>query len=60
MSETDAAVDTIAPETLKEQLDAGDIESEAARQEAADQKRWMNFLQQALGHDDGSPRRGSL
>jgi len=43
-----------------EQLDAGDIESEAARQEAADQKRWMNFLQQALGHDDGSPRRGSL
>ncbi|NHX35410.1 MULTISPECIES: DUF5788 family protein [Halolamina] len=44
-----------------EQLEPADIESEAARQEAADQKRWMNFLQQALGHDDdGSPRRGSL
>jgi len=44
-----------------EQLDAADVESEAARQAAADQKRWMNFLQQALGHDDdGSPRRGSL
>jgi hypothetical protein len=44
-----------------EQLDPVDLESEAARQEAADQKRWMNFLQQALGHDDdGSQRRGSL
>ncbi|WP_435117308.1 DUF5788 family protein [Halolamina sp. C58] len=43
-----------------EQLEPADIEGEAARKEAADQKRWMNFLQQALGHDDGSPRRSSL
>ena len=43
-----------------EQLDSGDVEGEAARQAAADQKRWVNFLKQALGHDDdGSPRRGS-
>jgi hypothetical protein len=43
-----------------EQLEPADLEGEAARQEAADQKRWMNFLQQALGHDDGNSRRGSL
>ena len=44
-----------------EQLEPADLEGEAARQEAADQKRWMNFLQQALGHDDsGGSRRGSL
>ncbi|MFB6172645.1 MAG: DUF5788 family protein [Haloarculaceae archaeon] len=33
-----------------------DIESEAAAQEAADQKRWMSFLKQVLGQDDTSPR----
>ncbi|QKY21364.1 hypothetical protein B4589_013645 [Halolamina sp. CBA1230] len=44
-----------------EQLEPVDLEGEAARKETADQKRWMNFLQQALGHDDdGSPRRSSL
>ncbi|MFC6735989.1 DUF5788 family protein [Halolamina salina] len=44
-----------------EQLEPVSIEQEAARKEAVDQKRWMNFLQQALGHDDdGSRRRGSL
>ena len=43
-----------------EQLEPADLEGEAARQEAADQKRWMNFLQQALGHDDSNSRRGSL
>ena len=42
------------------QLRPVDVEQEAARQEAVDQKRWMNFLQQALGRDDGSPQRGSL
>ena len=35
-----------------------DLESEAAAQEAADQKRWMSFLRQALGRDDASGRRG--
>ncbi|MFW5903397.1 MAG: DUF5788 family protein [Halolamina sp.] len=39
-----------------EQLEPADVAGEAARQEAADQKRWMNFLQQALGHDDASKR----
>jgi len=43
------------------QLKPVDVEQEAARKEAVDQKRWMNFLQQAMGHDDdGAPRRGSL
>ena len=43
-----------------EQLGPADIEGEAARKEAVDQKRWMNFLKQALGKDEGSTRRGSL
>ena len=43
-----------------EQLGPADIEQEAARKEAVDQKRWMNFLKQALGKDDGGTRRGSL
>jgi len=38
-------------------LGAPDPETEAKRQEAADTKRWMSFLKQALGHDDtGGPR----
>jgi hypothetical protein len=37
-----------------EQLGSVDIESEAKAQEAADRKRWMNFLRQALGHDSDS------
>jgi len=40
-----------------ESLDPTDIESERERKEAADTKRWMNFLKQALGRDDG-PRLG--
>ena len=36
-----------------EQLRPVDIEGEADRKEAADTKRWMNFLKQALGRDDG-------
>ncbi|WP_435345451.1 DUF5788 family protein [Haloarchaeobius sp. HRN-SO-5] len=39
-----------------ESLGPTDIEAEAAAKEAADQKRWMNFLKQALGHDDTGPR----
>ena len=36
-----------------------DLEREAAAQEAADQKRWMSFLKQALGRDSASSgRRG--
>ncbi|PHQ45429.1 hypothetical protein DJ68_12875, partial [Halorubrum sp. C3] len=35
-----------------EGLDAPDPETEAKRQEAADQKRWMNFLKKALGRED--------
>ena len=35
-----------------EGLDAPDPETEAKRQEAADQKRWMSFLKKALGRDD--------
>jgi len=40
-----------------EQLRPPDLEAEAERQEAADRKRWMRFLRQALGRDDGSSAR---
>jgi len=36
-----------------ENLRAPSPEAEAARQEAADRKRWMRFLKQALGRDEG-------
>jgi hypothetical protein len=39
-----------------ENLGAESVEAEAKRQEAADTKRWMDFLKQALGHDDGGPQ----
>lgn len=39
-----------------EQLRPVDLEAEAARQSAADKKRWMNFLKQALGKDDDQGR----
>ena len=32
------------------------VEAEAERQEAADEKRWMKFLKQALGHEDEGPQ----
>jgi hypothetical protein len=35
-----------------EGLKAADPETEAQRQEAADRKRWMSFLKQALGRED--------
>ncbi len=38
-------------------LGPSDIEGEAKRQEAMDQKRWMNFLKQVLGRDDDSSKR---
>jgi hypothetical protein len=41
-----------------ESLGPSDIEDEAKRQEAMDQKRWMNFLKQVLGRDDSAKRRG--
>jgi hypothetical protein len=42
-----------------EQLRPVDLEQEAQVQRAADQKRWMRFLKQALGHEDASnSRRG--
>ena len=45
-----------------EQLQPVDLETEAQRQSAVDQKRWMNFLKQALGQDDNGRDggRGSL
>ena len=36
-----------------ESLGHSDVEAEAKRQETADRKRWMSFLRQALGRDDG-------
>lgn len=36
-----------------EQLKPEDIEQKSQLQEAADQKRWSKFLQQALGRDSG-------
>ncbi|MDS0293568.1 DUF5788 family protein [Halogeometricum luteum] len=41
-----------------EQLRPANLEQEAQLQEAQDQKRWMNFLKQALGRDGGSGRGG--
>jgi hypothetical protein len=41
-----------------EQLQPADLERESAAQEAADRKRWMSFLKQALGRDDGGGRSG--
>lgn len=43
-----------------QQLESPDIEGEAERQEAADRKRWVSFLKQALGHDDGKNTRGGF
>jgi hypothetical protein len=40
-----------------EQLRAPDLEREAKAQAAADQKRWMKFLRQALGREDGRANR---
>jgi predicted Zn-dependent peptidase len=37
-----------------EQLRPADLEREAQAQKAADQKRWMKFLRQALGHEDAT------
>ncbi|WP_276258474.1 DUF5788 family protein [Haloglomus litoreum] len=34
------------------------IEQEAKAQEAADKKRWMKFLKQALGREDDTGKRG--
>lgn len=39
-----------------DQLEPVDLEAEAERQAAADQKRWTRFLQKALGHDDAKKR----
>ena len=39
-----------------ESLGPTDLEGEAARQEAADQKRWMSFLKQALGRESSRGR----
>jgi len=41
-----------------ESLGPTDVEREAEAKAAADRKRWMRFLQQALGHDDDGPRTG--
>ena len=37
-------------------LKGGSVADEAKRQEAADTKRWMDFLKKALGHDDDGPQ----
>jgi predicted Zn-dependent peptidase len=36
-----------------ESLGPTDLEEEARRKEIADRKRWMSFLKQVLGRDDG-------
>ncbi|MFB6295490.1 MAG: DUF5788 family protein [Halobacteriales archaeon] len=40
-----------------ENLGPTDLEAEARRKEMADQKRWMSFLKQVLGHEDAGDRR---
>jgi hypothetical protein len=39
-----------------ESLGTESVEADAERQEAADTKRWMNFLKQALGREDDGPQ----
>ncbi|WP_137283422.1 DUF5788 family protein [Halorussus salinisoli] len=39
-----------------ESLGPTDLERESQAKEAADQKRWMSFLKQALGREDASNR----
>jgi hypothetical protein len=39
-------------------LGPANIEQEAKAQEAADKKRWMKFLKQALGREDDTGKRG--
>ncbi len=39
-----------------ESLGKESVEAEAKRQEAADRKRWVSFLRQALGRDDDGPQ----
>ena len=39
-----------------ESLGPESVEAEAERQEAADRKRWVSFLRQALGRDDDGPQ----
>ncbi|WP_257298878.1 DUF5788 family protein [Haloarchaeobius sp. FL176] len=39
-----------------ESLGPTNIEAEADAKDAADKKRWMNFLKKALGHEGGGPR----
>jgi len=41
-----------------EQLGAVDVEGEAEAQRTADRKRWMKFLQKALGHADEDSSHG--
>ncbi len=41
-----------------EQLGAVDLEREASAQEAADRKRWMKFLQKALGKESDNTSHG--
>ncbi|QGA83356.1 Uncharacterized protein LC1Hm_2322 [Halomicrobium sp. LC1Hm] len=41
-----------------EQLGPADIEQEAQAKEAADKKRWMQFLKKALGHEDADSGTG--
>lgn len=41
-----------------ESLGPTDLEAESEAKEQADRKRWLSFLQKALGQDDGEKRRG--
>jgi hypothetical protein len=41
-----------------ESLGTTDVEAEAAAKQAADEKRWINFLKQALGREDAGKRGG--
>jgi hypothetical protein len=41
-----------------EQLGPANLEQEQQAQEAADKKRWMKFLQKALGHEDADSGTG--
>ncbi|MFB6227257.1 MAG: DUF5788 family protein [Halobacteriales archaeon] len=40
-----------------ESLGPTNLEAEARQKEVADRKRWMSFLKQVLGHEDGPDRR---
>ena len=57
-SDSDGPADDPPPPDEPVEEEPVDLEDEARRQEAADRKRWMQFLRKALGHTDDEAGQG--